>query len=169
MSRTTLVTVVTMLSVGVLCACSGFRPRESSGPTSTGGPLQPGRRGSAPAAGDIDGRRIPVGAPPAIAGRAVGGVRRVCRTGSRPSGWIAVAYVSAGEGDCPARTGRDSSAAVAVLTYHADLPVDAVLDVCADEPTPRNWTIDDTATDASDSCPGVERKGSSTYRIRRVR
>jgi hypothetical protein len=80
-----------------------------------------------------------------------------------------VAYVSAGEGDCPAQAKSDSGATVAVLTYHADLPIDAVLDVCADEHAPRGWAIDDSVADASDSCPGVERKGSSTYRIRRVR
>ena len=79
--------------------------------------------------------------------------------------------MSAGEGDCPTLARGDSTATAAtaaVLTYYADLPLDAVLDVCADEPVPRGWTIDDTAADASDSCPGVERKGSSTYRISRV-
>ena len=62
----------------------------------------------------------------------------------------------------------DSSATVAVLTYYADLPLEAVLDVL---PTsrPKGWTVDDAVADASDSCHGVERNGSSTYRIRRVR
>ena len=169
MSRVSLFTVVTMLSAGVLCACTSFRPRASSGPSSKGGLLQPRRPSDAPAGGDIGGRRLPVGAPAAVAGREVGGVRRVCRTGSRPSGWIAVAYVSAGEGDCPAVARSDSSATVAVLTYYADLPLEAVLDVCADEPAPKGWTVDDALADASDSCHGVERNGSSTYRIRRVR
>ena len=169
MSRGPLFTVITMLSVGVICACSSFRPRASSGAIAKGGQFEPRRPGDRPAGGDIGGRGIPVGAPAAVAGRAVGDVRRVCRTGSRPSGWIAVAYVSAGEGDCPALAKSDSSATVAVLTYHIDLPIDAVLDVCADEPAPRGWTIDDAVADATGNCPGVERKGSSTYRIRRVR
>ena len=61
-----------------------------------------------------------------------------------------------------------ATATVAVVTYHADLPRDAVLDVCADELTPRGWVRDDTAADASDSCSGAGKNGSSTYRIRRV-
>jgi hypothetical protein len=80
-----------------------------------------------------------------------------------------VAYVSANEGDCPALARSDSGVTVAVLTYYADRPRDAVLDVCADEPVPSGWVIDDAVADASDSCPGVERNGSSTLRIRRVR
>lgn len=56
-----------------------------------------------------------------------------------------------------------------MLTHFADNPLDAVLDVCADEPLPSGWVKDDTVADASDSSPGVERNGSSTYRMRRVR
>jgi hypothetical protein len=56
-----------------------------------------------------------------------------------------------------------------VLTYYADRQIDAVLDVCADEPLSRGWTVDDAPADVSDSCPGAERNGSSSYRIRRVR
>lgn len=170
MSRATLFTVITMLSAGVLCACSSFRPRASTGSGSNGGRFEPRRPGDTRTGGDIGGRGLPVGAPAAVAGRAVGGVRRVCRTGSRPRGWIAVAYVSAGEGDCPALSKSDSgaTATVAVLTHHADLPLDTELDVCADEPTPRGWIKHDTVADASDACPGAERNGSSTYRIRRV-
>jgi len=171
MSRATLFTVVTLLSAGVLSACTSVRPhaRSGSGAGSNGGMYEPRRPGSTPAGGDLGGWGLPVGAPTAVAGREAGGVRRVCRTGSRPSGWIAVAYVTAGEGDCPAVARSDSSASVAVLTYYADLPLQAVLDVCADEPVPKGWTVDDTAADANDSCPGVARNGTSTYRIRRVR
>ena len=170
MPRATLFTVVALLSAGVLSACSGFRPRASTSTGTRGGVYGPRRPGNAPSGGDIDGRRLPVGAPAAVAGRAAGGVRRVCRTGSRPRGWIAVAYVSSGEGDCPALSKSDSgaTATVAVLTHYVDLPLETVLDVCADEPTPRGWVKDDSVADASDSCPSAERNGSSTYRIRRV-
>jgi hypothetical protein len=170
MSRATLFAVTTMLSAGALCACTSFRPHAHTGTGSKGGMFEPRRPGSTPEGGDIGGRRIPVGAPTAVAGRSTGGVRRVCRTGSRPSGWIAVAYVSAEEGDCPALARSDSSATAAVLTYYADLPLEAGLDVCADEPVPSGWAIDDTVADASESCPGAKkRNGSTTYHMRRVR
>ena len=167
MSRATLFTVIT-LAASVLSACTAVRPRASTtgSGSSRGGLVEPRRPGRSPGGSDIGERGLPVGTPAAVAGRAAGSVRRVCRTGSRPSGWIAVAYVSAGEGDCPARS--DSAATVAVLTYYPDLPRDAVLDVCADEPVPRNWMKDDTGPDASDSCPGAVKSGSTTKRIRRV-
>ena len=168
MSRATLLTVVTLLSAGTLAACSGFR-LHSNTVSSRGGLGAPGRPAGGADGGDITGRGLPAGAPAAVAGRGSSGVRRVCRTGARPRGWIAVAYVSSGEGDCPALVKSDSSVTVAVLAYYADRAVDAVLDVCADEPVPRGWAVEDSAADGSDSCPGVTRNGSSTYRIRRVR
>jgi hypothetical protein len=169
MSRTTLFTAIALLSAGALYACTSLRPHVRTAATSRGGLLEPHHPGDAPAGRDIGGAGRPVGEPGAVAGGAVQGVRRVCRTGSRPSGWIAVAYVSARDGDCPVRAKGDSSATAAILTYYADRPRDAILDVCADEPVPSGWIIDDTVADASDSCPGVERNGSSTSRIRRVR
>ncbi|HEX7980226.1 MAG TPA: hypothetical protein VF461_16570 [Gemmatimonadaceae bacterium] len=163
MTRAGLLTAVTMLSVGVLCACSSFRPRASS--TSSGGQggvLQPGASAGR-------GRRLPGGAAVGDDGRIDRESRRSCRKGSRAAGWIAIAYVKGADGDCPGLAPRDSGATVAVLVYYANRPLDDVLDVCADERVPRGWTIDETDADASDACPGAERKGSSTVRIRRVR
>ncbi|MFL5617176.1 MAG: hypothetical protein ACJ79A_02135 [Gemmatimonadaceae bacterium] len=167
MSRAT--SVMTMLSAGVLCACSSFRPHSRTGSGSRGGLFVPRRPDDAPGEDGIDGRVLPAGSPSPGAGRAVGGTRRVCRAGSRPSGWIAVAYVSASDGECDGLTKADSGATAAVLTYYADRPIAATLEVCADEPVPRGWTIDAATSDPSDSCPGVERHGSSTYSIRRLR
>jgi hypothetical protein len=169
MSRATVVSVLTMLSAGVLCACSSFRPHSRPGTGSRGGLFEPRRAGDGSDGGGIGGRVLPAGSPAPGAGRAAGGTRRVCRTASRPSGWIAVAYVSASEGECDGLAKADSGATAAVLTYYADRPIAATVEVCADEPVPRGWTIDDAASEPSESCPGVERHGSSTYSIRRLR
>jgi len=77
--------------------------------------------------------------------------------------------VKGADGECAIRARGDSSFTVAVLAHYSDLEVAEVLDVCADERVPRGWTIDDTNAEASAACPGVERKGSSTFRMRRVR
>jgi hypothetical protein len=77
--------------------------------------------------------------------------------------------VRGGDGECSIRAKGDSGFTVAVLAYYAGRKREEVLDVCADERVPRDWRIDDTDAEVSDACPGVERKGSSTYRIRRVR
>jgi hypothetical protein len=99
--------------------------------------------------------------------------RRICRSSSTPRGWIAVAYVSAPE-QCPARPGADSTAnaaSVAVLARYLGLPLGAVLDVCADQPTPNGWgMVTDEPVDDATSCPGAVRGGgSTTKRIRRNR
>jgi hypothetical protein len=99
--------------------------------------------------------------------------RRVCRTSTRPRGWIAVAYVSAPE-QCPARAGADSAAAaatMAVITPYEDRPLGTVLDVCADEPRPTGWNpVFDESTEDTGSCPGAGRgDGPTTRRIRRIR
>ena len=169
MSRASLLTAVSVLTVGVLCACTSFRPRVSTTNGGRGGPRLGPSAGEASTRGGIGTRGDPVGAPAATAGRAGVDSRRVCRSGARPSGWIAVAYVSAVEGECRVRATSDSNSTAAILTYYADRPVAALLDVCADEPVPRGWVIDEAAADASDACPGVDRNGSSTHRIRRVR
>jgi hypothetical protein len=98
--------------------------------------------------------------------------RRICRSSTPPLGWIAVAYVSA-PGQCPARVGADRTsrdATMAILTRYARFPIGAVLDVCADQPTPLNWTtVTDEPADGADSCPGAVRGGgSTTKRIRRI-
>jgi hypothetical protein len=165
MTRAGLLTAAAMLSVGVLCACSSFRPRASSTSSRGGldGTLKPG-------ASPGRGRQLPGGAAVGDDGRVDRESRRSCRKGTRPSGWIAIAYVKGvGEDDCPGLARSDSGFTVAVLVYYANHKLDETLDVCADERVPRGWTIDETEADASDACPGAERKGSSTVRIRRVR
>ena len=99
----------------------------------------------------------------------VGDGRTVCRTDARPRGWIAVAYVAA-DGDCSKLARGDLVPMAAVLTRYADLAVNAVLEVCADQNVPRGWVTDPTPSgDANDSCPGGASDGSTTRRIRRVR
>ena len=70
--RVTALTVITILSAGVFCACSSFRPHTRTTPTSTGTVLEPRGPGDAtPDGGDI-GARVPrVGEPGAAAGRSV--------------------------------------------------------------------------------------------------
>jgi hypothetical protein len=60
---------------------------------------------------------------------------------------------------------------MAILIRYTRLPIGAVLDVCADQPTPMAWTtVTDEPTDDDGSCPGAVRGGgSTTKRIRRVR
>lgn len=95
--------------------------------------------------------------------------RRVCRTTSVPRGWIAVAYVSV-PGQCPARDGADSLATSSVLARHAGRPRGALLDVCADQPTPSGWERVRDEVEGADRCPGAAPAGSpTTRRIRRYR
>jgi hypothetical protein len=99
----------------------------------------------------------------------VGDGLTICRTAGRPRGWIAVAYVAA-SGDCAMRARGDSVPMMAVLTRYAELPTNTVLEVCADESVPRGWVRErTTSSDASDSCPGGARDGSTTRLIRRLR
>jgi hypothetical protein len=168
--RATAFGVITILSAGVFCACSSFRPHVRTPSAPRGGVFEPRRPGDATSGGGDIGGQVPrVGVAGSMAGRAVEGSQRVCRNASRPSGWIAVAYVSASADECAMRARSDSSAAVAIITFYADRPLGTVLDVCADEPLPRGWTIDEADGEGGDGCPGVERKGSSTFRMRRVR
>ena len=91
--------------------------------------------------------------------------RRICRSGSWPRGWIAVAYEAASGDECP--KGGKSAYPVAVLVRYASQPRDATLDVCADQRIPQNWTAEAESTDVG-QCPGAERDGrSATKRIRR--
>lgn len=169
MSRAILLTAISMLSVGALSACTSFRPYARTDNGVKGRVFGPARPGEASTAGDIGTRGRPAQGPATVVGRAGVDSRRACRAGSRPPGWIAIAYVSAAEGDCPVRSQSDSGATAAILTYFAERPVAAVLDVCADERIPSGWAIDAAPADAADACPGVERNGVSAHRIRRVR
>ena len=95
--------------------------------------------------------------------------RRVCRSGARPTGWIAVAYQRTNGDECPARTGN-ASGGIAVLDRISHLHIGAMLDVCADQQVPTDW-VDDHAVDVdAGQCPGAGPNGvSATRRIRRVR
>lgn len=85
------------------------------------------------------------------------GVRRACRSGAWPRGWVAVAYERGGDG-CPGAAAGDSLATTAVLVRHTARPLGTRLDVCADQPVPAGWArVDDEAPDAVDACPGAER------------
>jgi hypothetical protein len=166
MTRALIVTVVA--GAFAVTACSGFRPRVR---TTTDRPgVFDGRSRDPGSTGEIGGRGLPASRPEAGTPSTIAGAdsRRICRTSSRPDGWIAVAYV-AGDG-CGARGSADSSYVIAVLAQYAILPVDAELDVCADERIPRNWVPSDAAAAPSDACPGVKGNSASTTRsIRRRR
>lgn len=91
--------------------------------------------------------------------------RRVCRTGSLPSGWIAVAYDAASGDECP--KGK-ADYPVAVIVRYQSQPPSTVLDVCADQRVPPNWQELGTADD--EHCPGAAPGGgAATKRIRRLR
>jgi hypothetical protein len=177
MSRSGLVAVVSTLLLAGTAACgivSSWHPHVR---TSTSEPLL--RPGASIPPGGAPGTRPSPGTPDVGvqpgADRAPRNAddRRICRSSSPPLGWIAVAYVSA-PGQCPQRAGADSTsrdATMAILTRYARFPSGAVLDVCADQPTPTAWTtVTDEPSDGDASCPGAVRGGgSTTKRIRRVR
>jgi hypothetical protein len=99
---------------------------------------------------------------------AVPAERRVCRTGAWPPGWIAVAYVDAA-GECPPDP-QGGVARAAILAEHRSRPVGTVLEVCADQPTPRGWEPGRVVADEWGRCPGAGRDGASaTKQLRRVR
>ena len=123
---------------------------------------------SSTALGDRGERGRSIGRPVIEAGRMVGDGRTICRTDSRPRGWIAVAYVAA-NGECAKRAPGDSVPMSAILTRYAGLAANTVLEVCADQNVPRGWVHDSTPSgDGTDSCPGAARDGSTTRRIRRL-
>jgi hypothetical protein len=171
----------TLLVVTACGATLGARAGSPGGTAGTGSSRGPGDaltgRSVSPrgpvdpsAGGDLGGQGVPVAARGNDGSHAVADERRVCRSGSRPSGWVAVAYVS-GNGQCPARSGSDSAFSAVVLARYTVLPVHATLDVCADERVPQGWVVDGTQPgDVSESCPGAgPNGGSATRRIRRAR
>jgi hypothetical protein len=96
-------------------------------------------------------------------------VRRVCRTSGWPRGWVATAYES-GSGECPLRSGADSTALAAIIVRLDAHPVGAELDVCADQAVPKDWVlVNIEGAEPSARCPGAARNGASAIRrIRRV-
>ena len=179
------ITAVAIMSLAALAACAmpTVKPRLSdtggratggttSGPSSTPGAGTFAPRGPVdPAAGgDLGGQGAATAARGRNGARVVADERRVCRSGSRPTGWIAVAYVS-GNGECPAHAGGDSVYTAAIVARYADRPRDTILDVCADERLPSGWVVEQAGvSDVNGSCPGASRNGGSeTRRIRRAR
>lgn len=169
-SRSLSVALPALLTLG---ACQGvtMRPHGATAAPGTSTGVAPlGRPADPTAPGDAgaDGRARASDPRVAAAGHTSGEQRRVCRSGNRPRGWIAVAYVL-GAGDCPLHVGRDTVYTAAVLTRYAGLPIGSLLDVCADEHVPAGWTREaPDPENVGDSCPGSTRNGgSATYRIRR--
>jgi hypothetical protein len=183
MARPFTAAAVTALAVLTACALPSVKPRLSdtggrstggaaSGPSSTpaAGTLVPRGPVDPAAGGDLGGQGVATAARGRDGARVVADQRRVCRSGSRPTGWIAVAYVP-GNGECPAHAGGDSVSTAAILARYGDRPRDTILDVCADERLPSGWVVEDAGvSDVNGSCPGASRNGGSeTRRIRRAR
>jgi hypothetical protein len=164
-SHTRAITTTLAGALAITAACANFHPHVGQSPRS-GAVIGTGRTQDPTVAGDIGGRGLPSGRPGAATQTATAGpdARRICRTSSRPTGWIAVAYV-AGDASCASRSSADSAHAVAVLTRYDILPVSAVLEVCADERIPKNWVPDATPAVPSDACPGVNGNPTSTTRL----
>jgi hypothetical protein len=152
------------LAAALLAGCASVRVRGDDSPARTGrnGLGIPARTTADPTLAPADAPRgdVPSATPHATASES----RRVCRSGSWPSGWIAVAYEAASGDECPkGNTGYP----VAVLVRYTSQPKDATLDVCADQRVPQSWTAESESTDVG-QCPGAERDGrSATKRIRR--
>lgn len=166
-----------VVAAGLLTTVLGCQVRlqshpleRSNNPAVVGaGSYAPGRTPLPETDRDMGDRGLPAGRPTIAGGRMIGDGLTVCRTDARPRGWIAVAYVAA-SGQCAKRASRDSLPMTAVLTRYADLPTNTILEVCADEGVPRGWVRERTkSSDATDSCPGGARDGSTTRLIRRLR
>jgi hypothetical protein len=109
--------------------------------------------------------------PPSEPGMA--GVRlavdRVCRARGVPRGWVATAYVSAGEA-CPRWRDDDGGYNAAVIERHEGRPVGTRMTVCADQGVPRGW-MRETMRDTRVQCVGarVAEGRPTTMVIRRER
>ena len=141
-----------LFALTCLAGCSGFAVRSGQGdepiPGPDTGPV-PGRVGSA---GDLNG--------------ASGASRQtVCRSASRPRGWVAVDYVEGGSA-----CGNVGYTAV-VLQRLAPFPEGSLLLVCTGQSIPRGWqrvSGDDPVS--SGQCPrnpGDTRTGSTVMQIER--
>jgi len=152
------------LAATCLVGCASVRARggDTSPATGRGGFGIPARPAADPTLAPTGGTRGDL--PSTTEHPTASESRRICRSGSWPTGWIAVAYEAASGDECP--KGK-SAYPIAVLVRYASQPRDATLDVCADQPVPQNWTAEAESTDVG-QCPGAERDGrSATKRIRR--
>jgi hypothetical protein len=156
LAPTRLAVVIVLLTA----ACSGAGVRTTRGSPGTPGsrPLfDPTKPMSGPAGTDQ------IETPDRMNTRTSSDARRVCRGTSMPSGWIAVAYETATEGECPAR-GDGTPRRVAVIVRYGDYPVGATLDVCADQPLPRRWEIVRDEHVDGGACPGAAKDGASAMK-----
>ena len=96
--------------------------------------------------------------------------RRVCRSGPRPSGWIAISYETSAS-ECPRvgdAGGRDDYNVATIARYDTQ-PLGQTIEVCADQSTPTGWTDDHDDDRVGDACPGASKDGTSATKvIRRV-
>ncbi len=123
----------------VAAACVSVRMR--------GGQSDPDQLGS-----DRTGRAVGP-AVVAINPRASGSsVRRVCRLGGTPRGWIAIGYVAADTTECPKAAAELDPYPIAILARYDSLMVGARLTVCADQRVPRGWTRE-PVVEAGEQCP----------------
>ncbi len=97
--------------------------------------------------------------------------RTICRSEQRPSGWIAIDYVDGGS-RCPKATASASERATSgvVIARYSNQPVGALMEVCANQQTPRGWQWASSAVQDAARCPGAAGDGRPTVRMmRRVR
>ncbi len=97
--------------------------------------------------------------------------RQICRSDPRPSGWIAVDYVDGGA-RCPKSTAsaKERATSGAVIARYSNQPVGALMEVCANQQTPRGWQWASSAVQDAERCPGAAGDGRPTVRMmRRVR
>jgi hypothetical protein len=97
--------------------------------------------------------------------------RQICRNTSIPHGWIAVDYVSSPSCSPLGGTG-ELGANSALIVQYGTLPVDTILQACADQHLPQNWMREpeEPSDVASTQCPrrpGDTRTGATIVRIRR--
>lgn len=142
-----------MLIVGVLvlAGCSGFGVR--AGPSEPiPGPDTGPRPGAIGREGEVSGSSGP-------------SRQTVCRSASRPRGWVAVDYV---EGGSACGSGGYNAM---VLQRLAPLPVGSLLIVCAGQSIPGNWHRISGDNISSGQCPrnpGAKGAGPTVMQIERT-
>lgn len=160
-----------LAAAALLVGCAALQPSSvgiRGGRSTSGARPRVGDLPNDPAAGPTaDPSRADVPAGPRRT-TAAATTRRICRSGSRPAGWIAVAYEAESGDECPRAGTTASEHPIAVYVRYAGQPVQTTLEICADQPIPFEW-VDDGAVD-SGQCPGAGPDGASAMkRIRKVR
>jgi len=93
-------------------------------------------------------------------------IRRVCR-GQRVSGWVAIDYVADAQ-SCPNPPKNSGGHGTALLVNYTKLTVGRSLQVCADQPIPRNWEQIQTVPDDA-RCPREPTSTSTAPTVREIR